>query len=52
MCGRYTFFDDGEIPELQILLRHARSTGLPFAMGEVFPSDPAMVIVQKDSTSL
>ena len=52
MCGRYTVFDDGEIPELQVLLRHARSTGLPFATGEVFPSDPAMVIVQKDGAPL
>ena len=46
MCGRYTVFDDAQIPELQVLLRHARSTGLPFATGEVFPSNPAMVITQ------
>lgn len=52
MCGRYTVFDDGEIPELQVLLRHARSTGLPFATGEVFPSDPAMVIVQQGGAPL
>lgn len=52
MCGRYTVFDDGEIPELQVLLRHARSTGLPFATGEVFPSDPAMVIVQQNAAPL
>ena len=52
MCGRYMVFDDGEIPELQVLLRHARSTGLPFATGEVFPSDPAMVVVQQDGAPL
>ena len=52
MCGRYTVFDDAEIPELQILLRHARSTGLPFATGEVFPSDPAMVVVQSEGAPL
>ena len=52
MCGRYMVFDDAEIPELQILLRHARSTGLPFATGEVFPSDPAMVVIQQDNAPL
>ena len=52
MCGRYMVFDDAEIPELQVLLRHARSTGLPFATGEVFPSDPAMVVVQQDGAPL
>ena len=52
MCGRYTVFDDGEIPELQVLLRHARSTGLQFATGEVFPSQPAMVIVQQNAAPL
>lgn len=52
MCGRYTVFDDTEIPELQTLLRHARSTGLPFTIGEVFPSDPAMVVVQQDGAPL
>ena len=52
MCGRYMVFDDADIPELQILLGHARATGLPFATGEVFPSDPAMVIVQKDKAPL
>ncbi len=50
MCGRYTVFDDAEIPELQTLLRHARATGMPFATGEVFPSQPAMVVVQQNST--
>lgn len=52
MCGRYTFFDDADIPELQTLLRHARNTGLPFATGEVFPSDHAMVVVQTDNAPL
>ena len=52
MCGRYTVFDDAEIPELQTLLRHARSTGLPFATGEVFPSQPAMVVVQENNAPL
>ena len=47
VCGRYTVFDDGEIPELQVLLRHAKSTGLPFSTGEVFPSEPAMIITQQ-----
>ncbi len=52
MCGRYTVFDDGDIPELQVLLRHARGTGLPFVTGEVFPSDPAIVIVQQNAAPL
>ena len=47
MCGRYTVFDDAEIPELQVLLRDARATGLPFSTGEVFPSEPAMIITQQ-----
>lgn len=49
MCGRYTVFDDADIPELQILLRHARETGIPFATGEVFPSQHAMVVVQREN---
>lgn len=49
MCGRYTVFDDAEIPELQTLLRHARSTGLPFSTGEVFPSRPAMVVIRQNN---
>ena len=52
MCGRYTVFDDAEIPELQTLLRHARSTGLPFATGEIFPSQSAMVVVQAEHAPL
>ncbi|MBE6698469.1 MAG: SOS response-associated peptidase [Ruminococcaceae bacterium] len=52
MCGRYTVFDDSDIPELQILLKHARATGLPFATGEVFPSDPAMVVLEQDRAPL
>ncbi|MBQ7380025.1 MAG: SOS response-associated peptidase [Clostridia bacterium] len=52
MCGRYTVFDDGDIPELQILLRHAKNTGLPFSTGEVFPSNPAMVVVQQNDAPL
>ena len=52
MCGRYTVFDDADIPELQTLLRHARSTGLPFATGEIFPSQSAMVVVQAEHAPL
>ena len=52
MCGRYTVFDDGEIPELQVLLRHARGTGLPFSTGEVFPSEPAMIITHQGGAPL
>lgn len=49
MCGRYVLFSDPELQEIREIIEEMQSRNETFKTGEIFPTDRAPVLIQKNS---